>query len=126
MAMASSQVVTGTMNWPAEITSSTGYVPSREDPSDAINLGPFKNFENCNHCYSSTEYAPDPNNLWSEGFGDGIIKPGRMSKGTDSQHHVGWVWPVRSGGFAVVPEPATIWLLGLSFGFLGWMRCKAG
>ena len=78
------------------------------------NQGPFSNIQTKSY-WSGTSYALDGNYAWAFGFGGG-------AQGDREKSSAFHAWAVRSGDIAVVPLPASVWLLGSSLGALGALR----
>ena len=64
--------------------------------------------------WSSTEYAPNPDDAWNFGIGNGGYQDFRSK---DSHFYA---WAVRMGDVAAVPLPGAVWL------FLSGMICFMG
>jgi hypothetical protein len=78
------------------------------------NQGPFSNIQTKSY-WSGTSYGPNGNFAWTFGFGGGA----QGDRDKSSAYHA---WAVRSGDIAVVPLPASVWLLGSSLAALGALR----
>lgn len=78
-----------------------------------IQSGPFLNMSKLSPEYwTGTEYGPDPRVAW---YFD--IRVGAQSEGSDKSHP-STIWAVRSENVSTVPEPTSIWLVGIGLAIL--------
>ena len=80
--------------------------------------GSFSNVQS-NRYWSATEYAPDTNDAWTFGMGNGFQYGGGKSLSL-------YGWAVQSGDVSAVPVPAAVWLFGSGLlGLIGVARRKS-
>ena len=98
-----------------------GVLSGCTDPDWCLtNTGDFTNIQ-LDYYWSATEYAPSTNYAWNFDFSSGL----QYTFGKASRSNGGWA--VHSGdiGAAIVPLPATVWLLGSGLlGLAGMARRK--
>jgi len=82
------------------------------------NTDPFLNLQGLAY-WSGTEYAPNQSEAWIFAF------PGGAQFYGDKASNLAYAWAVRDGG-ALVPEPATMLLLGSGLAGLGFYRRRFG